>query len=483
MVRTALAVACVALLTVTAGCGGLFGADGTTTRDPFGVGPTPTATATATPGPGAGASAAFRRAVANHTEALRAAGNFTIRRTLRSGRVIDGVEPERIGTLGRIDLDAERYAFGRVGTGTDGATVESYQNATAWYRKVDGRWRNFSEGLGGGEATPRRIALQRMAAPPNRSARFPLERNGTATFDGEEMARYTATDPGAFRGRFVDVRTVTSFHATVLVDDRGIVRRFSYGIRGRTVANATVVENETVTVTDVGNTDVAPLSAIPDRIGRASAYREAVANHTATLREAGNFTVRRVRRSGPVGGTDRTVGSVVALDLDADRYRSEQWQADGDGNVSRVAYRNATGVYATGPDGGFENVTGSGAVLDPRGAGLALAQRAHNASVVFPLEPAGTTALDGERVGRFLATDPGDFRGRGVQLRTVTRFQAVALVDDRGIVRRFRYTIRGETYGGETRVETVTIAVTDVGETTVEPPAGLANATDAGGDA
>jgi hypothetical protein len=483
--RQTLAVACVALLAVTAGCGGLGGDRGTPTREPYEVEATATPTATATPvsDPGSPrASAAFLEAVANHTAALRRAGNFTIRRTARSGRVTGDADPVRVATVGTVDLDAGRYAFGRPADDGGPPVVEVYRNATARYRRVDGRLRNVTDRVDERTTTLPGIAARWAYTPPNESARFPLERNGTATVDGEEMARFTADDPGRFRGVYAELRTVTAFSATVLVDDRGIVRRFRYTIRGRDVANATRVESETIAITEVGTTTVPPLSSVLDRAGgRSATVRGAVANHTSVLRGVGNFTVRRVRRSGPVDGPSRTTERVVRLDLDAGRSRVRFRRGGDEGSATGVVYGNATGVYANRPGSeGFENVTGSGVALNPERSGLGLARRARDLAVEFPFEPAGTAAVDGDPVWRFVADDPGDFRGATADLWRVTAFRAVALVDGRGVVRELTYTVRGRTDDDREYVETVTIEVFDVGRTAVAPPEALANATDAG---
>lgn len=149
------------------------------------------------------------------------------------------------------DVDAERYAV------VSGDQILVFQNASGVYRRMgsgdDAVYRNVTRSA---EFTPERAVRSLVQSTPNRSLSFPFRRNGTATFDGERMARYTATDPGSFRGRRYQVRNVTGFLATALVDDRGVVRKVRYTIRGRLYTNRSYSETYTLTITGVGNTSV-----------------------------------------------------------------------------------------------------------------------------------------------------------------------------------------------------------------------------------
>jgi hypothetical protein len=180
--------------------------------------------------------------------------------------VVDGRDPEPFVTVAAVDLDAGRYAVGEPADDGDGSTlvVEAYEDATGVYRRIDGTFRDVT---GRDGFPPEQFVRQRVERTPNRAARFPLERNGTATVDGEEMARFTADDPAAVRNAYTDLRIVTAVSATVLVDDRGIVRRFSYAVRGRTFAGETVVDGETIAITDVGATAVRRPDALADTAG------------------------------------------------------------------------------------------------------------------------------------------------------------------------------------------------------------------------
>jgi hypothetical protein len=264
--RRPIAVACVALLTVAAGCGGVLGGDGTATREPYDVAPTPTPAATETREPPQ-ASAAFREAVANHARALRAAGNVTVSRTETVGfvRVGGGEAPDTQSFRARADFDAGRYTLGSESLHEgDRFAVLFYQNATGAYHRArldpGGAFRTYT--VGPGTVTPLRSVTETVEFVGNRSVEFGFERNGTATVDGEEMARFTADDPGPFRGRFVDVEAVGDFEATALVDDRGIVRRFSYVLQGELDAEGLYVETLAVEFDGVGTTTVPTLDGV-----------------------------------------------------------------------------------------------------------------------------------------------------------------------------------------------------------------------------
>jgi len=282
--RSRLAALCLALLAVTAGCSGpLFGSDGAG-RDPYGVPETTTAetttarptttTPTTTTRTTPPASLSFLTAVENHSAALRAAGQFVVRYTVRRGvGDPDGspgiVQDQRIAA----DVAADRY-WVVVPPGLANGTYDAglvYQNGTAIYERDElpnGTvvYRRVPEDR---ERSPtvRGLALDWVYNPPNASVRFPFERNGTATFVGEEMARFTADAPADF-GCVVagsspgGLRNVTTFRATALVDDRGILRRFECVLAGYRHTDHHAVERVTWSITGVGTATVRP----PDRL-------------------------------------------------------------------------------------------------------------------------------------------------------------------------------------------------------------------------
>jgi hypothetical protein len=257
--RAAIAAAGVALLVATAGCSGVLGGDGTPDREPYDVAPTPTPTATETAKP-LRVATAFRAAVGNHSDALWATGNFTVRWWGWSGPMAESSRPTTVEAA-RVDLDAGRYAWGRgPPDGVGPFVAETYQNATGVYRRVtDGGTATFwdvTESIGPTAVTPRKAAVSVARFPAAQAVAIPFERDGRVTVGGERMVRYTADEPGGFRNWSTSIRTVTGFRATAVVDDRGVVRTFTYTLRGRSADGSTVVESQTVRIADVGETTV-----------------------------------------------------------------------------------------------------------------------------------------------------------------------------------------------------------------------------------
>lgn len=245
-------VACLLALVVTAGCLGGVGGDGGTTRDPYGVPPggtdspgeadatggTPTPTTTYPPTP---ASYAFRHVAADHTERLRAAGNFTLRVTYAT----EGPNASSRSFVARVDLSADRYRLER----------GLYQNGTGVYRLRAGNGTLERVTV---DPTPRELVLDALVVVENRSVRFPLERAGTTTVDGESASRYVADHPGRYRGADGRVVAVTGFSATAAFDDRTVVRVFEYVLRGVLATDRRYAEHFEARITRVGNTTVRP---------------------------------------------------------------------------------------------------------------------------------------------------------------------------------------------------------------------------------
>lgn len=285
MPRPRLAAVCLALLVATAGCGGVPDS-GDGTRDPYGVPSTetplttgtsaetvvppreatgtPTTTDPSTPLP----SQAFQRAIENHSEALLAAGNFTLRREQVLARWSRNATPPSDATEPRVlvvaaDLDADRYRLwaGPEPNESDGDALFEwrYQNGTGVYvprESPDGDREYVAVGERDGPV-PRTVALGMGRGIGNATLRVPLEANGTTTFRGVPVTRYVATERGALSGR-TSIRNVTAFRATVLVDDRGVIRKFEYVLRGVLYTDRHYLERFSLTITGVGNTTVRP---------------------------------------------------------------------------------------------------------------------------------------------------------------------------------------------------------------------------------
>lgn len=274
MTRSLAAAVCVAALVVTAGCGGIAldgdAPDRTTTasptRDTFDVPErtardraNATATTTATPA----AAPAYRRAVANHSRVLREAGGFVFAESVERDHGGHRNSTPPITRVVAADLDADRYWFDVDFSATNrrAEAGQLYQDGEAVYRR-DGTangtpvYRRVEDVEP--RITPRKVALNHLRRVENLSVLIALERNGTATVGGEPVARYTASDPGQFRGQFADLRTVTEFGATALVDDRGIVRRFRYEIEGELYTGDRYAERGRWRIDRVGNVTVRP---------------------------------------------------------------------------------------------------------------------------------------------------------------------------------------------------------------------------------
>lgn len=311
MVRRPFVAILIALLVLTAGCSGLFpGGDETTrepTREPYAVPetrqpPTSTTATTVTPR----ASANFREAVRNHSDALRSAGQFVMRERLYRKTQYLGqggdVFTSRVNQSFAADLAADRYWFGLASTPADGVydSGAAYQNETGVYQRVtdtDGtvRYRRVP----GREPTPREWAQDRLNYLPNVTVLLPFERDGSVTVDGEEMARYTASEPPYFDScplwPSIDFRNVTAFRATAVVDDRGVVRRFECVVSGYVSADTRVTIRVDWTVTEVGTATVRP----PDRSANATgSLRSRIPTTEATEESERPATASSVARRG-----------------------------------------------------------------------------------------------------------------------------------------------------------------------------------------
>jgi len=105
--------------------------------------------------------------------------------------------------------------------------------------------------------TAARRGVQPIATYLSPNATF--ERNGTHTFDGDEVMAYETTGTDALRQSFRNSTgantTVTDFSGTVAVDDRGRIRQFT-GEFQYTQDEQTVETTLTATVRQLNTTDV-----------------------------------------------------------------------------------------------------------------------------------------------------------------------------------------------------------------------------------
>lgn len=271
MARRTLGTLGLAVIVVAAGCSGLVPVPDEqppTSRPLYDVPETPEQTAKTWDSSNSPASQAFLTATANHTSALRTAGGFVIRE-----RLYTNTNRSPFTQSFAANLSADRYWWGIPSAPDDGVYDEGafYQTGSVVYGRHESsngtpRYRRVSPPPA---LTPRKFTLQLVHTIPNASVFFPFERNGTATFDGEEMARYTASEPSLFgcsgmTGAPDRLQNVTEFRATALVDDRGILRRFECILEGYLYTGEFHSERLLRTITQVGTATVIPPDGLPN---------------------------------------------------------------------------------------------------------------------------------------------------------------------------------------------------------------------------
>jgi hypothetical protein len=248
MRRRAVAAVAVGLLTLTAGCGGVLSGDGGV-RTPYDVSPTPTPTPTVAPG--ATVSRSLAVTLSEQESRLRTAGGYTLRLNQTdagsNGTLTNTYRVERADERGSIrvvvDDPDEPNASMRVVFRGDAAFVARRTAADG-----DGRVRNVT----GSIRTPTNVSVDVFGAVATDLLRSGLERNGTAVFDGEEMARYTASGPTEAPPSAMDP---TEFRATLLVDD-GFVRVYEWRTVRRTDDDERLTFRGRLELTAVGDTAV-----------------------------------------------------------------------------------------------------------------------------------------------------------------------------------------------------------------------------------
>jgi len=271
----ALATAGFVLLVVTAGCSGFPGVDGGPTRTPYDV---PTATSTPSPTAttaGSTVEATIRTSspviasLRGQESRVGAVRNFTL---FFRTNVTRGSRSTRFTRSFRIGLDRERYSMRAVlNVSGDTSRVDEYATDRVHYvRRTaptgDAEYRNLS-----GTGVPRRSPRDRAMGLLGRDAidsvsRYDFRRDGSATFDGEAMARYVARGPEAIDGATIPAY-VTDFEATLLVDRRDVLRSLSITLRGRLSTGERYVSRIRMELTGLGTTTVEPpewIDPVPD---------------------------------------------------------------------------------------------------------------------------------------------------------------------------------------------------------------------------
>lgn len=206
-----------------------------------------------------------------------------------------------------------------------------------------------------------------------------------------------------------------------------------------------------------------------------------VADSEQALREAGSFTATWTFESTDANGTQSSMSSAYAVDLEAERSL-ETLSITGEGED--MAFER---FYADGKlhaklgegDSTFYQITPDDTDLVENALSRAITGYDDMDGAQF----AGSETFDGVQVDRYEYADPIAWRQYGAgafateDSVTVTDFTLVVLVDDSGLARLTEWTVTGETDDGDTVSATWRYTVTDVGSTAVDDPDWLDEAT------
>jgi hypothetical protein len=502
MPRRILAAAAVALLLTTAGCGGVLGGD-PATRTPFGVAPTPTPTATPTETPPPTTTApptTTETATPAAPPELARALSLQLRRierlesyTLESDATteVEGEVATLRNTTGRIDRSENegrvltRYIRPRRSNQSVYATYRS--GGTAVSKRVgpegDPLYRILSP-----DDVPASAAEQFFADFSGRLRAVAFERNGSATFDGRVMPRYTASGveaapPGV--GDPVDYRV------TLLIDDGGLLRMVEQAVVERNEAGDRLVERTRLALTGIDTTTVERPDWVETALERTenattatpdppAELRDALDRQAAAVRELESYTLERDR----VVTVDDRVGTFTNRTFRVNwssgtRLERTRRLRTGETNASSVAVYRDGGTFLerrVSPEGGT-------VYRDPEGrdpveiAPLVLRSVARDLSDVG-LERNGTATFDGETVTRYTAFGVGN---APPEESDVVDYRATVLVDD-GLVRVVSIRLVQDDEGPRT-VTRFRTTLTGIGTTTVERPEWVGPATNRTGTA
>lgn len=217
------------------------------------------------------AQRSYDNAVENHTETLQEIGRFKIQ-VNRSETFPDRVVNAPPFTQEFVaDTESNRYLVGEELDGHNGV----YQSGP-WYQAGNTSWERIEFDNGSTiyrrhpsdrPDTPRKLTLSEVRAMEAFSTQFPFERNGTAIFQGQRVARYTAgelgSSDGCIPGSGPDVKNVSSVTVVALVDDRGIIRKLECRITGETSTGERVKRRGVWTVTLVGVVEIRAPEGVP----------------------------------------------------------------------------------------------------------------------------------------------------------------------------------------------------------------------------
>ncbi|WP_455429213.1 DUF7537 family lipoprotein [Halobacterium hubeiense] len=155
----------------------------------------------------------------------------------------------------RIDPGAQRYLQHSMNSF---ANTTVYTDRTRTQQRFQyGNQTRVSQSDQAVNVTSARRGVQPIATYVSPNATF--ERNGTHTFDGDEVMAYETAGTDALRHSFRNSTgantTVTAFSGTVAVDDRGRIRQFT-GEFEYTQGEQTMQTTLTATVRQLNDTDI-----------------------------------------------------------------------------------------------------------------------------------------------------------------------------------------------------------------------------------
>jgi hypothetical protein len=194
------------------------------------------------------------------------------------------------------------------------------------------------------------------------------------------------------------------------------------------------------------------------------------------LREAGNYTFRQVRNS-TVTGTIRLVDRTERVDVANGRIvvRNRYELSRGYEQARQTFYQDGRRIWdrlnRTDEAVEYRNWSSetAGSAVD---SSLETLDRLGHRLAEVSLEPSGSERFDGKWMLRLTASDPDS---AVLSTRSAKHHYLTVLVDDRGLVRSVTETVVRDDSGRTVR--TVRFEVVDVGNTTVERPGWVGNAT------
>lgn len=243
---TVLAIA-LAVLLILGGCSGLLTESEPNEESPTHLGPQ-----------------SYDQAVENHTEAVVKAGQFQFRwvRTKEFPNRVVNTPPFTEEYV--ADVESQQYLVGSELEGHNGV----YQSGS-WYQSGSTTWARMKLENGSlvyrripanDSFTARKYTMSKVRSMEAFSKQFPLERNGTAIFQGQRVTRYTTDELGSV-GRCLQpsthvVENVSSAFVVALVDRQGIIRKFECRLSGETITDEQYTESVVMTVTGLGTVEI-----------------------------------------------------------------------------------------------------------------------------------------------------------------------------------------------------------------------------------